>query len=597
VQLVTPVSEGARSDAHGGHAGDQTDQHSKARSLELTVEPPVAPPPTVGPVDAGATTARNSATVAIWTLLSRVTGLLRVVVIGAVLGPTYFANSFQSTNVVPNIVFSLIAGPVLTMVVVPGLMSALHTDGGQRGREVFARVSGWLLLVGCGFVALLAASPVVAWTLTWGIPTAAERSHGLWLTTLLVVLLAPQLLGYCLVHLGISAQRAHGKFALSAAAPAIENVILIAVLLAAGLIYGPGLDIAHVPISLVITLGAGSTIAVAIHAAVQLFGAARVGLLAWPSLRWRDDAQAVAVTRRLSRSVGVAALPSGAMYVLFALADAVPGGVFVVQMCYAVLYALSYLSSRAVSMASLPELADAARAGDLGQFGVIWRRGLAFALIAGLPLMILLGILGQPTATVLANGALEHAAVVGPLGICLAVVAVAQLVTGLADLGNQALYAREQDRVPRLASRVTLAVTLGSRHRHRQAPSPTAAGRTSPGSAPDGWCRCGSCCPPTRPRPAPARTRPAHRSRGPRAPPHSPTSAARADHAPRPEPTRTPSTSSTLKINHCVSDHVTVDDNISAGAQDSKTSPQTQVQARSAQPTITEELGNPSTVA
>jgi hypothetical protein len=46
-----------------------------------------------------------------------------------------------------------------------------------------------------------------------------------------------------------------------------------------------------------------------------------------------------------------------------------------------------------------------------------------------------------------------------------------------------------------------------------------------------------------------------------------------------------------------VSDHVTVDDNISAGAQDSKTSPQTQVQARSAQPTITEELGNPSTVA
>ena len=95
-------------------------------------------------------TARNSATVAIWTLLSRATGLLRVVVIGAVLGPTYFANCFQSTNVVPNIVFSLIAGPVLTMVVVPGLIGALEKEGEQRAREVFSRVMGWLLAIAFG---------------------------------------------------------------------------------------------------------------------------------------------------------------------------------------------------------------------------------------------------------------------------------------------------------------------------------------------------------------------------------------------------------------------------------------------------------------
>jgi hypothetical protein len=47
-------------------------------------------------------TARNSATVAGWTLVSRATGLLRVVVIGTVLGPTYFANSFQASYSVPS---------------------------------------------------------------------------------------------------------------------------------------------------------------------------------------------------------------------------------------------------------------------------------------------------------------------------------------------------------------------------------------------------------------------------------------------------------------------------------------------------------------
>jgi putative peptidoglycan lipid II flippase len=420
----------------------------------------------VGPVtavdgDPPVATARNSATVAVWTLLSRATGLLRVVVIGAVLGPTYFANCFQSTNVVPNIVFSLIAGPVLTMVVVPGLIGALEREGDQRGREVFSRVMGWLLAIAFGVVVvLMLASPGLAWTLTRGIADPAERARGLWLTTLLLLMVIPQLPIYCLVHLGVSAQRAKGRFALSSAAPAIENVVMIGTVVAAGWYFGSGVGINDVPLSMVVTLGLGSTVSVALHASLQLFGTYRVGLLAWPSLRWRRDPEASDVTRRLSRSVGVAALPSLAMYVLLALAGSVPGGVFVVQLSYSMLYALSYLSARAVGMASLPELSEAVRREDTVAFGVVWRRGLAYALIASLPLLVMLTILGGPTANILANGELRHGSLIGPLGVCLALVAVAQLVTGLADLGNQALYARLEDRVPRLASRVTLGVTV-----------------------------------------------------------------------------------------------------------------------------------------
>jgi putative peptidoglycan lipid II flippase len=414
-----------------------------------------------GPATPPTATARNSAVVAIWTLLSRVTGLLRVVVIGAVLGATYFANCFQATNVVPNIVFSLIAGPVLTMVVVPGLIGALDSAGQQRAREVFARIMGWLLLIAIGGVLLLVvASPLIAWTLTRGIADPVERGRALYLTRLLLMLVAPQLPIYCLVHLGVSAQRARGRFALSAAAPAVENVILIMTVVLTGWHYGTGIGLAQVPMGMVVALGAGSTAAVAVHAALQLFGTARVGLLSWPSLRRRGDEEALAVIRRLSRSVGVAALPSLAMYVLLAIAGSVPGGVFVVQMSYSVLYALSYLSARAVSMASLPELSEAVRNSDPGAFAVVWRRGLAYALVASLPLLVLLVILGGPTATILANGELRHTALIGPLGVCLALVAVAQLVTGLSDLGNQALYARLEDRVPRIASRVTLAVTV-----------------------------------------------------------------------------------------------------------------------------------------
>jgi putative peptidoglycan lipid II flippase len=409
------------------------------------------------------TTARNSATVAGWTLVSRATGLLRVVVIGAVLGPTYFANCFQAGYVVPSIVFTLIAGPVLAMVLVPAVVHAIGAGGLPRAREVLSRVAGWLLVVSSAVVVLLMiAAPVVAWTLSLGISDPAQRARGLWLTTLLVLLVAPQVLLNCLAYLGMVAQRACGRFALGSAAPAVENVVLILTVLLAGWYYGTGLDIEHVPVDLVVVLGVGSTSAVALHAALQLFGAARVGLLTRPSMRWRHDPETVAVTRRLARSVGVAACPAAAMYVLFALAGSVPGGVFVVQLSYSVLFSLSYVSARAVSMAALPELAHAAHRADPVTFGSAWRQGLSYAVIASLPLLVLLAVFSGPTADILANGELRHAALIGSLATCLAVVAVAQLVGGVSDLGSQALYARLDDRIPRRASEVAFGVTLAA---------------------------------------------------------------------------------------------------------------------------------------
>src|SRR3954468_23344959 len=126
------------------------------------------------------TTARNSATVAGWTLVSRLTGLLRVVVIGAVLGPTFFANAFQTGYVVPNMVFTMIAGPVLGMVVVPGLVHAVGAGGVERGREVLGQVTGWLLAVSAAVIGLLLIlSPAVAWTLTFGITDPAMHDQSL----------------------------------------------------------------------------------------------------------------------------------------------------------------------------------------------------------------------------------------------------------------------------------------------------------------------------------------------------------------------------------------------------------------------------------
>ena len=59
--------------------------------------------------------AGDSLTVAAWTIVSRVTGLMRFAVIGAVLGPTFFGNTYQFTNSLPNLIyFGLLAGSLFS---------------------------------------------------------------------------------------------------------------------------------------------------------------------------------------------------------------------------------------------------------------------------------------------------------------------------------------------------------------------------------------------------------------------------------------------------------------------------------------------------
>src|ERR1700760_925977 len=67
--------------------------------------------------------------VAGWTFFSRATGLLRVVVAGAILGPTFFANIFQATNTIPNLTYNLMAGSLLTELIIPILVAELDHRG------------------------------------------------------------------------------------------------------------------------------------------------------------------------------------------------------------------------------------------------------------------------------------------------------------------------------------------------------------------------------------------------------------------------------------------------------------------------------------
>ena len=173
---------------------------------------------------------RDSMSVAFWTVVSRGTGLVRGVVVATVLGATYLANTYQFTNALPNLVFyGFLAGSLFSSLLVPALVR--HLDAGDERSA--ARVAGGLLGAAVSASALLVPLAVVAapaaLRLAAGADPAAAAGQAR-VGAFLLLLLLPQVPLYAVVGTATAVMNGRRRFALAAAAPALENLGTIAVL-------------------------------------------------------------------------------------------------------------------------------------------------------------------------------------------------------------------------------------------------------------------------------------------------------------------------------------------------------------------------------
>ncbi|NUU25469.1 MAG: murein biosynthesis integral membrane protein MurJ [Streptomycetaceae bacterium] len=79
---------------------------------------------------------RSSALMASGTIVSRITGFLRSLVIAAALGTAVFANTYNVANTMPTLLYILVGGGALNAVFVPQLVRAMRTD--DDGGEAYA---------------------------------------------------------------------------------------------------------------------------------------------------------------------------------------------------------------------------------------------------------------------------------------------------------------------------------------------------------------------------------------------------------------------------------------------------------------------------
>ncbi|MXQ78700.1 murein biosynthesis integral membrane protein MurJ [Rhodococcus rhodochrous] len=207
--------------------------NSTRDDVETHPNPGPSDSPTTSPDITGVASGRRkpqsllaaTGSIAVATLVSRITGFLKQLLILTLLGASV-ASSFTVAHQIPNMISELVLGAVLTSIVVPVLVRAERED--PDGGEAFVRrlFTAALVLLGTATVLAVAAAPV----LTTHVFLDESGKVSTSLTTALSYLLLPAIMFYGLSGLFTGILNTRQVFKPGAWAPVCNNLVVLTVL-------------------------------------------------------------------------------------------------------------------------------------------------------------------------------------------------------------------------------------------------------------------------------------------------------------------------------------------------------------------------------
>ncbi|NPD31466.1 murein biosynthesis integral membrane protein MurJ [Eggerthellaceae bacterium zg-1084] len=221
------------------------------------------------------------------TLGSRATGLIRTWVMAFALGNTFVTSAYQVANNMPNVIFELVAGGLLAAAFLPTYLSQIEEHGARAGNRFASNLLN-LFIVVLGLLSVLAAvfAPQVIATQTFTVGDSAEVTE---LAVQFFRIFAVQVLFYGVSGVITGILNANRVYFITAIAPALNNIVVIAAFLA------------YIPLSqtdaqlAIAVLAIGTSIGVAVQAVIQIPALAKVGFRWSPRLSLADPALREAV--------------------------------------------------------------------------------------------------------------------------------------------------------------------------------------------------------------------------------------------------------------------------------------------------------------
>jgi putative peptidoglycan lipid II flippase len=394
-------------------------------------------------------------------MLARVIGFGRQVVFAHTVQASCLGTAYTTANMVPNIVYDIVAGGALTAVVVPVLAgparaAAAGGEDGDAGREQVRQTSAallsWavLLLVPVSLVVAVIARPLVS-VLLGGTP-GCPRASMVTLAARMLVVFAPQILLYGLAVVLYGILQAHRRFAAPALAPVLSSLVVIGAYFWFGAAGRGYQDLTRpVPALAWIVLAAGTTAGVAALVATPLWPALRLRLRLRPGLRFPAG---VGARVRALATAGIATLiaqdASVAVVIVLANSRGGSGSLVLYSFAWAVFFVPYAVLAVPIATSAFPELSARAASPDAGGFDATSATSTRAVTVASW-----LGVAGMAgTCVPLARVFQSHvsqAADARQLAIALAAFAPGLVGYGLTANLSRVLYADGRNRASALA--------------------------------------------------------------------------------------------------------------------------------------------------
>jgi putative peptidoglycan lipid II flippase len=180
--------------------------------------------PVAEPAEGSSSLLRSGAVMALGTIASRLTGFLRSLILVVALGTVGLGDVYNTANTVPNIVYDLLLGGILTSVIVPLIVRARERDrryGEEYEQRLFSAAVVFLALLTVVAVAL---APVLI-SIYGNSFTGPKRA----LAVLFALFFLPQIFFYGIGAFAGAILNTRGRFGAPMWAPVLNNVVVIVI--------------------------------------------------------------------------------------------------------------------------------------------------------------------------------------------------------------------------------------------------------------------------------------------------------------------------------------------------------------------------------
>ncbi len=343
---------------------------------------------------------KSASVVSLWTLASRITGLVRELVMAAMFGASAMTDAFNVAFRIPNLLRRLFAEGAFSQAFVPVLAASKEKEGEAATKLLVDQVASvllWALII--TVVVGVAAAPLLVWAMASGLqqtPRAFEVS------VLLTRFMFPYIAFMSLVALCSSVLNTWKKFAVPAATPVLLNVGMIA----AAWLLAPQLKARG--IEPIYSLAAGVMVGGVLQLGIQLLALKRMALL--PKFTWNpavagrfiaSPAIKKILTLMLPALLGVSVAQISLLINTQIASHLQTGSVSWLSFADRLMEFPTAMLGVALGVVLMPQLAAAKASGDSEKFSSMIDWGLRLVVLLAVPAAVALVCFAHPLVAVL----------------------------------------------------------------------------------------------------------------------------------------------------------------------------------------------------